>query len=126
MENTKTAMLIGSALATLILLWAPLAAAMPRSNTLTVVPTTKGPLLCGPAIVIQNMGGTTWAARPARAVPVMPTAASWYVHGGGARLEPLGPQFMGPVSQVPANPPRPNEVICRPLSAATMAWRDWR
>jgi hypothetical protein len=119
MKNARMVKLIGVAVAILVVLQVAAATALPRWNTVTVVPTASGPWLCGPAIVIQNMGGPSWLVTPARTVPVVPTASPWYILRGSARPSPFDSPFVGRGSPVP---PKPDELLCRPLSAPRSIW----
>lgn len=122
MKNTRMVKLIGVAVAILLYIQVTATAAPPRGNTVTVVPTTSGPWLCGPAIVIQNMGGPTWPASPARMGSVVLPPSPRSRPMGSARLSPFMAPFMGPAVHVPPSQPGPNDRLCRPLYAPRQAW----
>jgi hypothetical protein len=122
MKYTRTARLIGPALTLFVLLWVPVAAVLPRGNTVTVVPTTSGPWLCGPAFVVENFGGPAWQTTPARTTPVVPSTGPWYSPMGGTRPDPFAHPVSSPASPILPSPPKPDEILCRPLFTPRQAW----
>jgi len=115
MKNTRKKNWTGAIVAILVLLWPALATALPRSSTLTVVPTTAGPWLCGPAFIMENMGGPDGREPTPYGMPVMPKLDPWYAPEQHRRINSKGQPYIGPASPFPLSPPNPNEVLCRPL-----------
>ena len=122
MKNVGIVKLTGVAVATLILLQMSVAALVPRGNTLTVIPTTSGPWLCGPAFVMENMGGQTWRMTSTRTTPVVPSTGSWYSPLGSAKPNPFARPVSSPASPILPSPPRPDEILCRPLFMPRSTW----
>lgn len=62
--------------------WAP--SQLARPNMLTVVPTTSGPYLCGPAFVIETMEGQYGRPMPFGNAPAMAPTRGLYPSTGGS------------------------------------------
>lgn len=93
--------------------WAP--PPLTRPNTLTVVPTTSGPWLCGPAFVIETAGGSYWPMMPVRNMPAMAPGGGMYPSFGGAWRAAAATPWGGPHPFLPPESLNPGEMRCRPM-----------